>query len=262
MNLKRGLAPRPCALAAVLCGYFLGPAVPFAHGQTTSQFWGNVTFGWSPSNQLRYGIDVEPKFLLSAPSGDPGWWSIENTPALSYSPTGRLELLGQLATIYTKQTDDVRSFEVTPRVGFTWHLFSRDLSVVRRVPELEPLRRVVLRDTVRFEARNIYYSGGDTEQSHKVRFRNRFEFLVPVNKPKLSDDKALCLQADWEYFFPLGNPSERFANDQRIRAGVGYRRNRDWRVEALYIWNRSRNTIGDGFTTNDNIVNIRLERSF
>ena len=33
-----------------------------------------------------------------------------------------------------------------------------------------------------------------------------------------------------------------------------------WRFEALYIWNRSRNTIDEGFTTSDNIIDFRVKR--
>jgi hypothetical protein len=95
-----------------------------------------------------------------------------------------------------------------------------------------------------------------------VRFRNRLEFLAPLNKEKISDNGARYILADWEWFVPLGEPDERFASRQRIRAGIGYRRNFAWRLEVLYIWNRSRNTIGEGFTTSDNIIDIRFKRVF
>jgi hypothetical protein len=253
---------RLSAVVAVSCACLLGPAVSLARAQTTSQLWGKLTLDWPRSNRLKYDFDFEPKVLVSAPAGDPGWWSSEQTPGLSYSPSGWLELLGQLVTVYTQQTDDGRSFEVTPRVGVTWHLFSRDTAVDRRVRELRPLRRVVIRDTVRVEARNIYYSGGSTDPSHKARLRNRIEVQTSINKSKVSDDGAVYLQGDWEYFFPLGDPNERFANKQRVRTGLGYRRNRTWRVEALYIWNRSRNTISSGFTTSDNIVQFSMTRAY
>ena len=55
---------------------------------------------------------------------------------------------------------------------------------------------------------------------------------------------------------------ERFANKQRIRTGFGYRRSFAWRFEVLYIWTRSRNTIEDRFSTDDNSIDIRLKRLF
>lgn len=244
----------------VACAMLATPGL--ARAQTTFQAWGNLTLNWAKSDRLAYELDFEPKALLSAPPDEPGWWNLDVTPAVSYSPNGLIELLGEVGSGYTKQTDDVNSIEVTPRVGVTWHLFSRDVSTLVKRRELPPSRRVVVRDTMRVEARRLFYSGGDADNSHNARFRNRLELLVPLNTPKLSDDGTRYVLADWEWFFPLGDPSERFANKQRIRTGLGYRRSRAWRVEALYIWNRSRNTLEDGFKTHDNIVDIRIKRFF
>jgi hypothetical protein len=85
---------------------------------------------------------------------------------------------------------------------------------------------------------------------------------VPLNKEKLTDEGARYLLADWEWFLPIDDAEERFANKQRIRTGLGYRRSFAWRFEALYMWTRSRNTIDEGFTTSDNIIDIRVKRVF
>ena len=160
----------------------------------------------------------------------------------------------------------VDTWEVTPRVGVRFHLFSR--GVPRRVPnrlhpiERPPTRRLVVRDLVRVEWRNFPYGGAGSGSDQSVRFRNRLEFLLPLNTEKLTDDGARYLLADWEWYVPLSDVEERFANKQRIRTGLGYRRNFHWRFEALYIWTRSRNTIEDGFTTSDNAINIRVKRLF
>ena len=66
--------------------------------------------------------------------------------------------------------------------------------------------------------------------------------------------------ADWEWFIPLDEPDERFANRQRIRAGRGYRRSFAWRFEAMYVWNRSRNTLSELFTTTDQIIDLTMKR--
>jgi hypothetical protein len=95
-----------------------------------------------------------------------------------------------------------------------------------------------------------------------VRFRNRLELLVPLNRERLTDDGARYVLADWEWFIPLGEPDERFANKQRIRLGLGHRQSVRWRLEGIYMWTRSRNTIEEGFATSDNIIDIRLKRVF
>jgi len=243
----------------------LALAVPAA-AQTDLQLWANVTLDWARSHRLTYELDVEPKVLLAAPAGDPGWLSVDLTPNARYAWKSWLDLVGEGMVGYTRQTDDVDSWEVTPRAGVCFHLFSRNVpTLVQDRPyqrELPPRRRVVVRDLVRVESRNLFYTGAGSGTSSTVRFRNRLELLVPLNRGKLIDDGVRFLLADWEWFMPLNEPDERFANKQRIRAGFGYRRSFAWRFEALYIWTRSRNTIEDGFTTNDNTIDIRVKRVF
>ena len=53
---------------------------------------------------------------------------------------------------------------------------------------------------------------------------------------------------------------ERYASKQRVRAGIGHRRSHAWRVEALYIWDRSRQAATDGFTTSDYAIDVRVRR--
>lgn len=85
---------------------------------------------------------------------------------------------------------------------------------------------------------------------------------MPLNKERLTDDGARYLVSDWEWFIPLSDQEERFANKQRIRAGLGYRRSFKWRFEAIYIWTRSRNSLEDGFNTSGNMINVRVKRVF
>ena len=243
------------ALIAMLLAH---PAV--VHAQATTQLWGNLTFDWVKSDRLVYELDFEPKALLDKPEGDPGWWNLDVTPNVEYSVRRWLDLVGETTIGHTQQTDDVDSTEVTPRFGVRFHLFSR---AMRFHPlEQAPRRRIVWRDLVRVESRNFFYSGGDVASESTVRFRNRLEFLMPLNKERITDDGARYLLADWEWFIPLDDPEERFANRQRIRAGLGYRRSFNWRYELLYIWTRSRDTIEDGFSTTENIIDIRVKRLF
>jgi hypothetical protein len=199
-----------------------------APAQTNLQLWGNVTLDWVKSSRLACGLDVEPKVLLAAPEGEPGWHNLDLTPGVEYAWTPWLDVVGETAVGYTKQTDDVNSWEVTPRAGARFHVFSRNLPTA--IPgrpfqkELPPRRRVVLRDLARVESRNLFYTGSGSGSSSTVRFRNRLELLVPLDRETLSADRVRYLLADWKWFIPLDDPDERFANKQRIRAGIGYRR--------------------------------------
>jgi len=122
-----------------------------------------------------------------------------------------------------------------------------------------PKRRLVIRDLLRLEYRNLYYST-DKPDSHTLRVRNRIETLWPINRHKITDDGTVYLSADWEWFIPADDPSERYANRQRIRAGAGYRRSAAWSFEALYVWDRSRNTVDEPFTATDHAAELTMKR--
>ena len=68
--------------------------------------------------------------------------------------------------------------------------------------------------------------------------------------------------ADWEWFIPLGDPQEGFANRQRIRAGLGYREEPAVALGSALHLDRSRDLTNQDFTTSDNIVNLRVKRVF
>ncbi len=225
------------------------------------QLWGSLTLNWPKSHRLSFQLEIEPKVLVVAEDDDPGWATLDVIPNVDYALKPWLDLVGEVQTGFTAQTDDLDSFELSPRAGARVHLFSRDIRRVVDLRELPPKRKIVIRDLMRVEWRNLFYND-DRSTSSTVRFRNRLELQVPLNKDRLTDNGARYLTADWEWFIPLEDVAERYANKQRIRTGIGYRRNFHWRFEALYIWNRSRNTVDDGFTTSDNIIDFRVKRVF
>jgi hypothetical protein len=231
-----------------------------ATAQSNLQLWGTLTAVKAASERLSVGSDVELKWLLATAGDEARWASLDVTPVVEYFLTPRFDLVGELATGYTVQTDDVNSFELSPRGGVRLHLTARNGGRA-------PLRqiglgdRIVLRNLVRVEQRTLFYTG-DVATDAVVRFRNRLEMLVPMNEKQIGDDGARYLLADWEWFIPIDDPAERFANRQRIRTGFALRRSATWRFEALYIWTRSRETIEEGFATSDNTINVRVRRAF
>jgi opacity protein-like surface antigen len=235
-------------------------APPAAVAQSNLQLWGDVVVEKPRTHRLVFTLDIEPKVLVEAPDGAPGWWCLDVLPGADYVVNNWLDVSGELTAGYTKQTNDLNSVELTARGGMRVHLTSRDLRVTSRgLPgrEKPSKRRVVVRDYFRIEERNFFYNT-DKPSSSTWRVRNRVEFQYPLNKERTSMDGARYLTSDWEWFVPIGDPNERFANSQRIRAGLGYRRDARLRVEALYVWNRTRNTAEAGFTTNGHTLDVRL----
>ncbi len=176
------------------------------------------------SHRFTYGLDVEPKVLVSAPPGDPGWATLNLTSSIEYSQGRWLDVIGELLVGRTRQTDDLDSTEVAPRIGVRLHVLSNLRDELFK--ERQPLHRFELRNLARVEWRNFYYST-DMPQSSTVRFRDRVEMSYSLTRPHITDDGATYLLADAEWFWPLEEPDERYANQQRIRTGVGYRHNRD-----------------------------------
>jgi hypothetical protein len=93
-------------LRATLCALAIVLAPEVASAQTNAQLWGSVTLNWLKGSDTTLEIDVEPKVLVSAPPGEPGWWSVDVTPSIEHALSHRVDLVGELATGYTKQTDE------------------------------------------------------------------------------------------------------------------------------------------------------------
>jgi hypothetical protein len=254
-----GPAARVGMWLAVLIG---GPLRPVAaSAQTNGQLWADVTFERQESARQTFAVDVEPRVLVVIPPDEPAWIQLGATPKYTFAATSWLDLGSELYAGYTVQTDDLKSIEATPRLDVELHLFSRDRPNRMHVKELPPKRKVVIRDLVRVEFRNLFYNT-DKPNSSTFRFRNRLQILSPLNRELLTSDGAVYVLADWEWFVPLGDPAERFADHQRIRAGFGHRRSYAWDAEALFVWTRSRDTTQSGFATSNYAVDLRLKRRF
>src|SRR6476646_1143827 len=120
--------------------------------------WADFKMQWVKSDQLTLGLHVEPKVLVSKPSGDPGWATVDVTPSVEITRGNWIDVIGEMLIARTKQTDNVDSTEFTPRLGFRFHLLSNLRDLLSK--ERQPARRLVLRNLVRFERRNLYSSVG------------------------------------------------------------------------------------------------------
>ncbi len=230
--------------------------VPAAAGQAETQLWGNVTLDWIKSHRLTFGADIEPKILVSKPPDAPGWATLDVTPSVEYTQGNWFDVVGELLLARTKQTDDLNSTEITPRLGFRFHVLSNVKNDLLK--EKLPKRRLVVRNFLRLEWRHLDYSS-DTPDSSTFRLRDRVE---------LDTRESSACYRRWRHVHPERRGvvldgediEERYASKQRVRAGIGYRRSRAWRVEALYIWDRSRQAATDGFITSDYAVDVRVRR--
>lgn len=274
MTTQTGRAPaglrvsgqRSIRAAMVCCGLLLCATGRPAFAQTNLQLWGDLSLNWLRSDRLSYALDLEPQALVANTDPDaPGWRTFGLTPNVEYSAKSWLDVIAEMGTGTTHQTDGLNSFELTPRAGLRFHVFSRDVPTVvgRRLSpvELPPNRRFILRDRLLVEQRNLFYNQ-DEPTSSTLRVRNRIEFQFALNRSKSTDDGARTFLADWEWFMPVDDPAERFASRQRIRTGFAFRHSFAWRSEFVYVWTRSRDTTDEVFSTSDNAISFTVRRFF
>ena len=139
--------------------------------------------------------------------------------------------------------------------------FENRLSNIRDelLEEKQPKHRLVLRNLLRLEWRNLYYSD-ETASTSTLRVRDRIELEFPVNRVRTTDDGVIYAASDAEWFWSQTDPAERFANKQRVRAGLGRRWSYAWRTEIMAVWDRSRDAADHGFATADLAADLRLRR--
>lgn len=247
----------PSRLMMLLLVFVLAAGLVEAQDRTSTQIWGDVILGHPRSEHLLFGLDLQPKSQIT---GDNRWRNLDVTPLVEFYPNTWVDLVGEITIGYTRQVSDLNTFELTPRLGIRLHLLSNlreRLKLGVHVP-----RRLGVANLTRIESRNFWYSA-DVESRHEWRLRNRTEFKLSLNHQDLHIDRTLYLIMDFEAYVPLRDDiPERFATKLRARAGVGYRANYKWRLEALYIRDKQRNTFGEDFVRSANIVDVRLKLFF
>ncbi len=189
---------------------------------------------------------------------DPSWASLDGRTRVNIYPLSWLDVFPEVLLRYTAEKEDLDSFQATLRGGVRFRLPSTQQIFNR---ERVPLQRFDLGLLLRFEWRNFFYSGGETDSSWRGRIRGEAKF--PLNHKSMGEDRTVYLRGDAEAFIPLGDESpETFANRWRFRGGAGYRFGFTWRVEALGIWQQSRNTLEEDFKTTEFMLNLRLRHYF
>lgn len=122
----------------VLMALGLACSAASAQAQTGLQLWGNLTLDWVKSDRITYEVDFEPKALVAVPEGHPDWRNLDITPGLAVAAANWLDLTAELTTGFTRQNDDLSTFELTPRIGAEFHLLSRRLPTLLGKHERPP----------------------------------------------------------------------------------------------------------------------------
>lgn len=230
---------RLSSLLLVGVAFVLGAPV---YGQQLSQAWAELLIDrpFKGKNLIEVGMMYQRQIHDANP-----WQAISVTPDYERSVNRYLDLIGNATLSYTRQNDTFNTLEITPSLGARLYF--------------TPGKRVELRFMARGEYRYFYLQEEDRFQ-RSGRIRLRPELIIPINRPSYNLNKQWYAITDFEYFLVLDQQvSERYANKIRYRAGLGYRFNFNFRVEMLYMYQKSRNEIGTGFDNRDSILRLRMK---
>jgi hypothetical protein len=210
------------------------------YAQTWADFMLHKTF----KNGLIYIGEFGPRTLVNKSSG---WYQLELAQSVQYNILWKIDAIGGLLTSYTIQTDTTdlyNSYELRPWLG-------------ARI-NFNPDSKLSVALLTRYEQRYLYYNNlNDIQKSGRA--RNRLEFTYSINRPNFYHDKLWYLTFDAEWFLPTNTKfEERFANAARLRLGIGYRRNYNWRYAIVFMEQFSRNTIDDEFKSSNFIIDLRV----
>jgi len=208
--------------------------------QTDKQLWLEYMLNYPFANSF----NLENAFTYSALIGEPKWRALDYNATLEYSISPNIDLLGAGLVSYTQQTQSENTFELRPTLGTRIHF--------------TPNRRIQSRLLLRMEQRNFKNLETNTWEQ-VMRPRVRGELVIPINQNSIYKDNLWYAVLDAEYLFTKTDVEERFANRFRLRIGAGYRLNYSIRFELLYMYQQSRDGIDESFSSNDNILRIRVK---
>ena len=213
--------------------------------QSNTQLWLDGIVGKSFASYYMAECEFSYQPLLS----DQGRWeSLNASPSLEVSPTAHWSFLVGVPLSYTIQQQGYNTFEWRGQLGARY--------------TFTPFERVQTRLNVRYENRNLRdEETGQVQQSQRTRLRA--EVVVPLDSRSYDVDTMWYALADAEAFFTMDKDvQERFANRARFRLGLGRKFSYNWRAEAIYTFQSSRNAITDTDPTTDHIIRLRIKYYF
>lgn len=213
--------------------------------QPNTQLWLDGIVGRSFASYYMAECEFSYQTLLSDQSS---WQSLNASPSVEVSPTVHWSFLLGLPLSYTVQQEGSNTFEWRAQLGAKY--------------TFTPFDRVHTRLNLRYEDRSLTdQESGEVQQSQRARVRA--EVVAPLNSRSYDADTFWYALTDVEAFITLNDDAqERFANRIRARIGVGRKFSYNWRAEAIYTLQTSRDAINDDDLSVDNIIRLRFKYYF
>jgi hypothetical protein len=207
---------------------------------STTQVWLFWHYNHFFTNRIRYIHDIGYRQEMPRDA----WSRIYYRPGIEYSAWSIVDLIGGVGFWYTIQEHIPDAFEIRPWQGlkFDW----------------PSVGRFEFDHYIRLEERFNYSIGNGNMWTFALRGAYRINLTLPINHPGIID-KTFFVRVNAAFYMDLGKSiEERFVNDERYTAGLGYRFNPKWRFELLYSMDRSKAFSTEGFKVNSHIIKARL----
>lgn len=120
--------------------------------------------------------------------------------------------------------------------------------------------RVRLRHYLRLEER-FDINTKDWINTFGLRFRYLIDMTIKLQGDIVPEAKGFYIPVSMEFFWNLLS-TEQFNDVYRTSAGIGSNFSKKWRMEALFGYQYSRNTVTEDFQTNDLIYQIKAYYRF
>jgi Protein of unknown function (DUF2490) len=208
----------------------------------SNQIWTDYTFNAPFANS--YLFTTQLSYRTQIGSNDK-WRELEINPTIERVLHFRWDVLASFLGSATHQQDAYNTNELRAAIGIRYHI--------------TPHTPVQLRALIRLEDRNLYHQESGTWAS-STRSRFRIESLIPINQKSMFEDQLWYGILDAEVFWVMDQQlGERYSNQMRYRAGVGYRHSHTWRFEFVYTDQFSRNNLESNFQEVANIFRFRVK---
>ena len=213
-----------------------------AFGQKSydTQVWADLQAVYPFANVWVFDTEAS---LQKVTSGQDPWRGIMVTPTIQRNMTPKIDLMFSMPLYWVQQSNQLRTYEtrLSPAMRYT----------------ITTGGRIESRAVLRYDYRMVKPEGGEMEISNRVRLFA--EAFVPINRKTFFENKQLYAITDVEGFFVMDkNVGERFANLFKVRVGLGYRLNYQYRFQFIYGYQQSRQTIDQSFDTVDSIWRLRF----
>lgn len=219
-----------CCMLLILSSFALS-------AQTDQQLWIDYQIAYPFANAFLFQNTATYQTLLSK---EEKWRSFSLSSTLEYNLLNWMDLTAEIPIAYTFQQQANNTFECSPMVGSRIHITQN--------------RRINSNFQVRYQQRYFrQIEDEDWDVSNRVRLKG--DLVISINGPNLFTDKLWYALADYEEFLVLDQQlDERYANQRRLRIGMGYRLNYKNRFEVTYAWQTSRHEIEGEFVATDNLI--------